>query len=486
MSETPDVDVPVPSQPDYVALDATRRAPPTGPPVAGDRTRAAPVRDVLPTTCAQPRPATSRQPCARVIAEGWSVREGDDRLAAGASRRHHDPRPGSHLAAVPAGRARRAQHPVPRRVELARLRDPSRPRPADGAARGERPDQRDAPRRRAAHTAARLRRRRPLPLQGRARRSLDHHRGPARHRSCGRSGARTGIAYLRSLYEDRVWCSPSELLDRIARDRRALELGFGEGRPRDVWRRLRFVIDQARAWSDATGGSLREYLHWVEMQSAEGSRVAEAILPETDDDAVRIMTIHAAKGLEFPITIVSGMSTSAGRQIRPGRGRVPTVGPRRRTASVVTSKPRSGRNGSRSTSRWASTNASDCCTSRARVPVTTSSCRCTVPSARSPAESERPHQRGAADRRHGRRCSTTFPMPSSTATMRSTCPRRRRRRRSRHWRSGPPSGRRRWHVEPGRLPLPQPRSPTRACTTRRPSSPRACRSARATSTCRRG
>ena len=34
MSETPDVDVPVPSQPDYVTLDATRSAPPTGPPVA--------------------------------------------------------------------------------------------------------------------------------------------------------------------------------------------------------------------------------------------------------------------------------------------------------------------------------------------------------------------------------------------------------------------------------------------------------------------
>ena len=67
-----------------------------------------------------------------------------------------------------------------------------------------------------------------------------------------------GLAYLRELHEARHWRSPAELLDRIARDRRALELGFAEGRPRDVWRRLRFVIDQARAWSEATGGSLRE------------------------------------------------------------------------------------------------------------------------------------------------------------------------------------------------------------------------------------
>ncbi|MCU1371655.1 MAG: UvrD/REP helicase [Ilumatobacteraceae bacterium] len=118
------------------------------------------------------------------------------------------------------------------------------------------------------------------------------------------------LSYLGGLHRDRHWTSPAELADRLARDRRVFELGFAEGRTRDVWRRLRFVIDQAREWGEATDGSLREYLQWVTRQSAEGSRVAEAVLPESDDDAVRIMTIHAAKGLEFPITIVSGMSTA--------------------------------------------------------------------------------------------------------------------------------------------------------------------------------
>ena len=78
-------------------------------------------------------------------------------------------------------------------------------------------------------------------------------------------------SYLRSLYDEPHWLAPSELLDRIARDRRAFELGFAEGRPRDVWRRLRFVIDQARAWSEATGGNLRQYLRWVSQQTAEGA-----------------------------------------------------------------------------------------------------------------------------------------------------------------------------------------------------------------------
>ena len=128
---------------------------------------------------------------------------------------------------------------------------------------------------------------------------------------------KAGLVYLRALYDQRTWLTPSELLGLITRDRRALELGFAEGRPRDVWRRLRFVSDQARAWSEATGGNLRQYLHWVRAQTAEGARMAESVLPESDDDAVRILTIHGAKGLEFPITIVSGMSTAPSHKRAP-------------------------------------------------------------------------------------------------------------------------------------------------------------------------
>ena len=123
-----------------------------------------------------------------------------------------------------------------------------------------------------------------------------------------------GLAYLHDLHEARLWATPSELADRVVRDRRVLELGEADGRPRDLWRRMRFVVDQARAWTDATNGTLRQYLAWIRQQTAEGSRVAEAVLPETDDDAVRIMTVHAAKGLEFPVTILAGLSTQPQRR----------------------------------------------------------------------------------------------------------------------------------------------------------------------------
>ena len=138
---------------------------------------------------------------------------------------------------------------------------------------------------------------------------------------------RVGLEYLRGLHDQRFWTAPSQLLDQVARDRRVWELGFAGGRPRDVWRRVRFVIDQARAWSEAAGGNLRQYLRWVELQTAEGGRVAESVLPETDDDAARIMTIHSAKGLEFPITILSGMSTVPQGRPAPAQVVFPPKGP---------------------------------------------------------------------------------------------------------------------------------------------------------------
>ncbi|MEP7088482.1 MAG: UvrD-helicase domain-containing protein [Nocardioidaceae bacterium] len=117
------------------------------------------------------------------------------------------------------------------------------------------------------------------------------------------------IDYLRRLH-DRARCmTPSEVLGALVTDRRMLEVAVDGPRTRDQWRRLRFVVDQARAWSEIEHGGLRSYLAWAAKQGEESSRIAEAVLPETDVDAVRIMTIHGAKGLEFPVVVLSGMTS---------------------------------------------------------------------------------------------------------------------------------------------------------------------------------
>ncbi len=126
-----------------------------------------------------------------------------------------------------------------------------------------------------------------------------------------------GIAHLAELHRAKRWTSPPALIDRLVRERGAFETAVAGGRPRDVWRRLRFVIDQARAWADAGGTNLRDYMAWARLQGADNARVTETILPETDDDSVRILTVHAAKGLEFPVVVLSGMTA---RLSAPARG----------------------------------------------------------------------------------------------------------------------------------------------------------------------
>src|SRR5205085_10363156 len=96
------------------------------------------------------------------------------------------------------------------------------------------------------------------------------------------------MRFLRDVHEQRIWAAPSELLERIVRERRVVEVAALGGRFRDVARRVRFVSDQARAFTDAASGTLRAYLAWAALQGTEGARVLEAVLPETDDAARRI------------------------------------------------------------------------------------------------------------------------------------------------------------------------------------------------------
>jgi len=118
----------------------------------------------------------------------------------------------------------------------------------------------------------------------------------------------TALQTVGRLRRQRWWLGVSGLVDQIVRDLRLFELAFAHDRPRDRWRRLRFVLDQARTFERTPGATLRQFLTWAERQATDVARVREPSLPESDDDAVQILTVHGAKGLEFPITVVTGLN----------------------------------------------------------------------------------------------------------------------------------------------------------------------------------
>lgn len=122
---------------------------------------------------------------------------------------------------------------------------------------------------------------------------------------------------LRELNELHTWLSVASLLDRILSSRRVFIQALGGSRHRDVWRRFRFVLEQARVFETTYGNDLPRYLRWVREQEIERSKAEEIILPENDHEAVRIMTIHAAKGLEFPVVVVSGTGSIESRRTGP-------------------------------------------------------------------------------------------------------------------------------------------------------------------------
>ena len=96
----------------------------------------------------------------------------------------------------------------------------------------------------------------------------------------------------------------ADLVGRVVRasgyDAHVLTLADGERRLAAV-RKLQRL---ATAHEAAEGRDLRGFLDAIAEEQEAGDREAEAPIALTDDDAVQVMTIHAAKGLEFDVVAV--------------------------------------------------------------------------------------------------------------------------------------------------------------------------------------
>ena len=68
---------------------------------------------------------------------------------------------------------------------------------------------------------------------------------------------------------------------------------------------MRKLARLARSYEDLRGRDIEGFVRFVREQEAVGARELEAVAEEEDGDAVRLLTIHSAKGLEFKVVIVA-------------------------------------------------------------------------------------------------------------------------------------------------------------------------------------
>ena len=122
-----------------------------------------------------------------------------------------------------------------------------------------------------------------------------------------------GLGSLKAFHDQRMDRSPAATAEAFVRDRMLAVQAFGSPHPRDALRRLRYVVAQARTLASSGQPTLRALCDWLESRQREQYYDAESVVPDADEDAVRFMTVHGSKGLEFPIVILTGLGVATSR-----------------------------------------------------------------------------------------------------------------------------------------------------------------------------
>lgn len=99
----------------------------------------------------------------------------------------------------------------------------------------------------------------------------------------------------------------ADLVEQLLDDPAVLAAVAHEGPTSSAPANLEVLLHRARVAGHGTSRGLHQFLTILDEMEAEQSRVDRPVMGEEQTAVVRVMTIHASKGLQFPVVLVPGL-----------------------------------------------------------------------------------------------------------------------------------------------------------------------------------
>jgi ATP-dependent helicase/nuclease subunit A len=127
-------------------------------------------------------------------------------------------------------------------------------------------------------------------------------------------GFSEALSLLKDLHGGRnsrpISATVSDLLSRT----KAMEFSLLRQGGEQMAANLRKVLEQARAFEGESQATFRRFVEWLGTREEEGAREGESPWSEEGEENVKLMTIHKAKGLEFPVVFLANLASERRRR----------------------------------------------------------------------------------------------------------------------------------------------------------------------------